>query len=303
MNVLRRFYAATWETARKVAGRRPWIVNGFIYRLIYLKAIARHGFKRRTIITYPQRPRTYHILYKIAHILGYRLTTDLHADAVACVAFHDITVTERDHQLAELATIRPVINVACTDISKKRVAAAFEQVFGYTLTLDPCTFTGECVKKSDSNGTHDGVIITCPIEQEEVDPACIYQRVVNNRIASSDLLLDIRVPIYNGSIPFLFLRNRELHSRFRHSIRGVMVDADEVFSPDEVEMTRALCCELGLNFGELDVLRDVDDGRLYIIDVNNTPGGPVAFSRRDGRAVLERMAATFERTFLQTETD
>jgi hypothetical protein len=32
---------------------------------------------------------------------------------------------------------------------------------------------------------------------------------------------------------------------------------------------------MGLDYGELDVLRDADDGRLYVVDVNTTPFGPV----------------------------
>ena len=299
MNVLRGFYSATWEIARKLAGRFPWIVNGFIYRVIYLKAIARHGFKRRTIITYPQRPRPYHILYKMAHILGYRLTTDLRADAVACLAFRDTTVWEPDAKLTELAAIRPVLNCRCIDISKKHVGAVFERVFGYTLTVDPCTFTGECVKKSNDNGTHDGVIITCPIRRDEVDHSCIYQRVVNNRIAGSDLVFDIRVPVYDGVIPFAYLKYRDANRRFDNCLRSVTVDVAEVLSPEEIQKTCALCRALGLDLGELDILRDLDEGRIYIVDVNKTPGTPVKFSPRDRWTVLERMATAFERTFLE----
>ena len=35
----------------------------------------------------------------------------------------------------------------------------------------------------------------------------------------------------------------------------------------------AVCREMGLDYGELDVLRDREDGRLYILDVNDTPSG------------------------------
>jgi len=39
-------------------------------------------------------------------------------------------------------------------------------------------------------------------------------------------------------------------------------------------MLLQLCHELGLDYGELDVLINVDDGKVYIVAVNNTPFGP-----------------------------
>ncbi len=303
MNLPRGLHAMGRGIAVRIARRRRWIVTGFLYKLTYLKAIAQRGFKRRTIITYPQRPRTYHSLYKIAHILGYRLTCDPRADAVACVAFHDTTVHEPDDTLAQLARSRPVINLGCTDISKKHVGAVFEQIFGYSLTVDPCTFIGDCVKKSNTNGKHDGVVITCPIPKEEVDPACIYQRVVSNRVAGSNLLLDIRVPMYNKSIPLVFLRYRDPNSRFDGCLGTAVVDVADVLSPEEIVKTRAMCRAMGLDLGELDILRDLDDGRMYIVDVNKTPAGPLAFSRCERRTMLDRMATTFERTLLEASAD
>ena len=31
---------------------------------------------------------------------------------------------------------------------------------------------------------------------------------------------------------------------------------------------------MGIDYGELDILRDNNDGRIYIVDANNTPSGP-----------------------------
>ena len=303
MTVSRGLQSVSRGLAVRIARRRRWMVTGFHYKPTYFKAIARQRFRPRAIITYPQRPRTYHSLYKIAHLRGYRLTTDLRADAVACLAFQDTMVYEPDDALLQVARTRPVINLGCTDISKQHVGAVFEQIFGYTLTVDPCTFTGECVKKSNDNAKHDGVIITCPIPREKVESDCIYQRVVSNRAEGSNLLLDIRVPIYKGLIPFVFLRYRDPNSRFDGCVQTAVVDVAEVLSPEELDQTRAMCRALGLDLGELDILRDLDERRIYIVDVNKTPGGPFAFSHREQKAMIERMAAAFERTCLEASSD
>ncbi len=301
MSLLRRFSSTIWEIAVKIAGRGPWIVDGFIYKVAYLKALPKRGFVSPRIVTYPDRPRPYHMLYKMTHVLGYRLTTDLRANAVAYVAFEDATVKERPDKL-ELAAIRPVINIDCNDISKKHVAAVFEKVFGYTLTVDPCTYTGTCVKKSDFNGTHDGMIVNCPIPKENEDPDCIYQRMVTCRVPGSDLLTEMRVPIFNDRIPCVRLKYRDPTSPFHYTVGIETADVDDVLSPEEVDKTLAVCRELGLTLGELDVLRDSDDGRIYILDVNNTPSGPAGLNRREGKSVVETMAVVFERTFVQAST-
>ncbi len=41
-------------------------------------------------------------------------------------------------------------------------------------------------------------------------------------------------------------------------------------SRQTIEFTQSI----GLDFGELDVLRDIGDGRLYIVDAANTPHSP-----------------------------
>lgn len=38
------------------------------------------------------------------------------------------------------------------------------------------------------------------------------------------------------------------------------------------------CRIMGLDYGELDVLRDTEDGKLYVADVNNTPWDPPTIS-------------------------
>ena len=48
----------------------------------------------------------------------------------------------------------------------------------------------------------------------------------------------------------------------------------ELSGSSKKEKILLFCRRMGLDYGELDMLRDREDGRLYIVDVNNTPFGP-----------------------------
>ena len=45
----------------------------------------------------------------------------------------------------------------------------------------------------------------------------------------------------------------------------------QVLKPDEVERLLEFCGAIGLDYGELDVLLDNGDGRIYVVDVNKPP--------------------------------
>jgi len=133
------------------------------------------------------------------------------------------------------------------------------------------------VKKSNDNATHDGRIIQCPIDA--VDEHAVYQRVVNNS-RDGQFVEDIRVPVFGETIPFCYRVLRPVGRRFGFGVDNTSADVCEVsdlLSANEVGMLLQLCHELGLDYGELDVLRDVDDRKAYIVDVNNTPFGPPKF--------------------------
>ncbi len=49
---------------------------------------------------------------------------------------------------------------------------------------------------------------------------------------------------------------------------------EEVFSREELDQISAFTREIGLDWGGVDVLRDRNDGKLYIVDANKTDMGP-----------------------------
>jgi glutathione synthase/RimK-type ligase-like ATP-grasp enzyme len=88
-------------------------------------------------------------------------------------------------------------------------------------------------------------------------------------------VLDHRVPVVGGEIPLVYLKRRPLRDRFSNTnLRVGLADAGEVFSAAERERLLAFCRAMGLDLGEIDVLRDAGDGRIYVVDVNRTAWGP-----------------------------
>ena len=172
-----------------------------------------------------------------------------------------------------------------------------DAVLGYRLALDPTTHTGPCVEKSDRNAAHDGRIVDCPIEAP--DPERVYQRLVRNE-RDDGLVEELRVPVVGSQIPFVYVKHRPIADRFAVPNTNVaIVETATCLSPSELDSVRQICARLGLDVGELDVLRDREDGRIYVIDVNRTCyGPPLALPFADQRRAVARLAGAFEHEFL-----
>lgn len=59
----------------------------------------------------------------------------------------------------------------------------------------------------------------------------------------------------------------------------------------------AFTAAIGLEYGELDVLRENGTGRLFVIDANPAPVGPHHISSRDEATTQRQMADAFEEVF------
>ena len=152
------------------------------------------------------------------------------------------------------------------------MARVFEETFGYSLAVDPKTYQGPVVEKSEANGKHDGEIIQCPIAEPQSGQ--VYQRLIDNTFNGEEFV-DIRTPIVGGRIPFVYLKRRLGDRRFSNDNHRVdLVDADAMLSSEEQKNIQAFAKGMALDFGGLDVLRHRGDGRIYIVDANKTDMGP-----------------------------
>ena len=193
-----------------------------------------------------------------------------------------------------------IINAGCADISKHHIAETFAEVFQYELEVDPTQYHGPVVAKSEINFAHNGRVIQAPIALADVRAGWVYQKAIDNRSDREGVLVVCRTMIYGDQIPVVCLKFVAAEMPFsRTYLLTELADPRAVFTPDELRLIQALARRLGLDFGEMDVLRD-SDGRIYVVDVNTTPGGlPLAMSFHDEKKLLRRTTPAFEQ-FLMT---
>lgn len=239
-------------------------------------------------------------LHRLAIFSGWRLHDDPGAPRDAVIIWQDATRRD-DGRIAKLLITRHrAINGACVDISKAKVNEVFDSTFGYTLGIDPVTHVGSAVQKSDENARHDGVIVSCPLVAPVPDMA--YQRPIDNRGDGGYIVW--RVPIVGRRIPYALYNLKTAHHRFASGTfacrRVELVDTHEAFANDEVSSMLRFARRLGMDYGELDVLRDHRDGRIFVVDANSTPHGPPAAvtDGHDARAAHERLSHAFAAEFL-----
>ncbi len=181
------------------------------------------------------------------------------------IYFSDRTYLEQD------ITAPEGINRDCLDISKTHVASVFEEVFGYSLSVDPRTATPPFICKSELNGKHDGYIA-----YENCDPqnGWVYQKLIQTE-TKDGTVLDLRSPTVFGDIPLIFLKERPVAKRFANmNSRCRLAKAEDYLSAHERALISQFCQKMKLDWGGLDILRDAKDGKIYIVDVNKTDMGP-----------------------------
>ena len=167
-----------------------------------------------------------------------------------------------------------IVNDTTFSCLKSNVHFCSKLALGYDLSVapSPLAFHGPCVVKSEKNAQHDGRIVQCP--QESLLPDAVYERLVDN-VVDGQHVEDIRVPVVGDQIPFVYLKYRSVDSRFSNENScAKLAGKYQVLSREEIDRLKRFASIIGLDYGEIDVLRDRSTGRIYVIDANNTPYGP-----------------------------
>ncbi|PQA87065.1 hypothetical protein [Hyphococcus luteus] len=261
-----------------------WLVNA-----LRATRMMRGREPRARISFFPKKPRSYYAVWPVCQLADIKIVEDP-AEADLHFYFED-----REFLTApRLApTEKPAFNVNCFDIRKSVVSRIFEEVFGYSLAVDPTTHEGVAVEKSERNGKHDGHIIDCPIAAKQ--PGHVYQRMVENTFDGREHV-DIRTPIVGGrTTPYVFLKKRTRELRFTNDNHRVdLAPIDAMLSADEQEKIAGFAAAMHLDFGGLDILRDRHDGRIYIVDANKTDmGPPAAMKYQDKLTAMRALAEAF----------
>jgi hypothetical protein len=178
------------------------------------------------------------------------------------------------------------LNRRCTDISKTTVDRTWAQVAGYSISVDPLTWHGPLVVKPEVNGVRGGRIVEGPLAGRQ--PGHVYQRLI-------DCLVDgrvrtIRPMIFEGRLLAVYEKWRARNDRFIGPEEVAVRSADELLSADEQRQLLGFAAALGMDYGELDVLRDQESGLLYVVDANRTPIRPRGLKAKDETAAFGPLA-------------
>jgi glutathione synthase/RimK-type ligase-like ATP-grasp enzyme len=122
-------------------------------------------------------------------------------------------------------------------------------------------------------------LVTCPLTPVA---GKAYQRVIKTEGADG-WAHDLRTACVGGRPVVVFVKKKPANARFSIQNTSVVVKTpEEVFSAAEIAQLERFCAAMKLDWGGLDVLREHESGRLFVVDVNKTDTGPaVVLNWRD----------------------
>ena len=275
---------------QRVGPRVRRAVDALYYRTAFALAILRNRRVGHAFVG-PDRVTHHYTIWKTCRLLGLRMRP-------AADASWDVAVAWRDETRCAPHPVPGALNALCVDIGKDLVQRRFAEAFGYALAVDPRAHEGAYVRKSVRNYAHDGVVLDTPAPRQ---PGFVYERLIDT-VDPDGYATDLRTPIVGDSIPLVWVLKRPAGDRFgTDSPYARRVATSEAFTPDEIGKLLAFARSLGLAYGELDVLRDRTDGRIYVVDANKTPvGPPPALPAHERYRSMHRIAGAFAREFLRT---
>jgi len=225
-------------------------------------------------------PDTHHKRYKITklklfvELLGIDLADGIEDDYDVLLywSYHKFK-RKLDEFLLEESKKRHIINLGGWDTTKTYNEEVMMKAFGYNTVIDPATYQGRMLEKSEIQGAHSMVEIG---NRKRKKDNYIYVKLLDNR-TSDNMVRDYRVYVCNNNITLVIIKDRSIDDRFKGTAESVIKTCDspkDVFSDDEIRKIGLFCKIYDTEFTELDVIRD-NDGRLYVVDNNNMP----AYSR------------------------
>lgn len=222
-----------------------------------------------TVLFYPENPAPDSVVAQLCDRLGYNISNNPTQRFDVAFKYFDATFFSAA-MLDELEPIHDfVINGKSLDISKQAIAQVFRIIFGYDLAVDPTEYAGKIVRKSNINALRDGEILDAPLMA--IASEYVYQKFIDSEVSGTNIFIEFAVPICDENIPFVYQQQRNIAQRFElENIQVELKEPDEIFSDTELEKILNFAKNMGLDYGELDILRDKKDGKIYVVDVENT---------------------------------
>jgi len=153
------------------------------------------------------------------------------------------------------------INRYCRDLSKTHVEKCFIEAFGYGSFVDPSERSKKVVK-SETQAAHDGRIVFEPYTLKEGE---ICQRYIETG------LKELRVLVINRKAKAVMIKRKK--GVFDTGAKSFNTFEPEILSRSTIDRINHFSELLQMDYGELDVLKDVNNGKFYIVDANQCPGG------------------------------
>jgi hypothetical protein len=178
------------------------------------------------------------------------------------------------------------INRACVDISKSTVDTAWAAASSYSISVDPTSFEGQMVVKPEGNGVRGGHIVRGPIADRRA--GFVYQMLVDCLIG--DRIETTRPMVFGGRLLVVYHKRRAAQDWFAGLEQVAVVAPADCYSSEEVGTLVRFCALIGMDYGELDVVRDSHSRLIYVVDANRTPIKPRGLAVADEDAAFAPLA-------------
>jgi hypothetical protein len=220
-----------------------------------------------TVNFYPMRPgpnsSMAHLLARFPVRIGHSARGD------SLTFFWDTGTYSSPRQVAKLP--KAALNRRCVDIGKSTVDRLWAEAAGYSISVDPRTHTGKMVEKPEINALKGAVIVEGPLERPR--KGMVYQLLIDSR-SSDDRILHMRAVIIDGRILFIYNKSRPHPQWFKGTEFTEPKPALDMLSAEEIATVERFADLIGMEYGEMDIVRDRPSGRIYVVDTNRNPVRP-----------------------------
>lgn len=269
MNRIARAIGMSFRSSRLYLPLRHFYLRCMYIVPAWLIGVVRCGFRKHGVLVFTPDFPGVASRYRVVCLLN---RYEIRQAPEACA--NSLTVHFQEATFGDSLPVPGGINGHWIDHSKSHLDAVHQRVFGYGLNVDPLSYTGAGVVKSELQALNDGRIATFPVCTAE--PGNVYQRFIDT-VAEDGRCQDMTVQVLGTFIPRVRLEFRPADERrfkknqvqFAH-----MVEPGTVLTDVEQHLILKLARELDADVVKFDILRDRHDGRIYVVDANSEPSLP-----------------------------
>lgn len=216
---------------------------------------------------YPMRPGPNS---SMAHLLArFPVRIGHSARGESLTFFWDTGTYSTPRQVAQLPA--NALNRRCVDIGKETVDRLWGEAAGYSITVDPTSHEGPMVEKPEINALKGATIIDGPIERPR--KGMVYQLLIDSR-SSDTRILHLRAVVIGGRILFTYNKSRPYPQYFKGTEFTEPAATTDFLSDAEIATVERFAGLIGMEYGEMDIVRDRPTNRIYVVDTNRNPVRP-----------------------------